>query len=204
MKPHNWSVLATLAGSWLWAGDAAKADEPIHRMLPLAVGNSWRYVHTKYDASTYEQLYHHQVAISISHTEVIEGHTYHVFTDVPYDEPPVPFFCVAGKRVRWEGDRLLFRERDQDVALFRFGGYPVDEIGDYSYVLPTSESDTPVEVETIAHPPGIPRRDGCLVPVGRTFTFYFGERHRLVYRWIWLGSSAVLTRQVSGQSVGAA
>lgn len=88
-------------------------------MLPLAVGNSWDYRHFVTDSETgtrHDEI----VTIGITHKENIEGHTYHVFSDMPYEDPPVPFFFLAGKKVRWEGNHLLFRQVDRDVALFRF------------------------------------------------------------------------------------
>ena len=175
MKLCKWSAAIVLGWGLSWAASWAEADEQIHQMLPLAVGNSWRYAH-----QVGEEEYR-DVTISITHTEAIEGHTYHVFSDMPYEDPPVTYFFLAGKKVRWEGDRLFFRERERDVALYRFGGYPVDEFGWYSYVIPETESDTWVVVGPHARLPGLPRKAGCLVPgFLREFSFRLNGDYRRV------------------------
>ena len=61
----------------LWAASWTEAEEQIHQMLPLAVGNSWEYQHVRIDTGTnayFEQF----VTISITHMEDIDGHTYYV------------------------------------------------------------------------------------------------------------------------------
>ncbi len=130
----------------LWSAFGAQADEKIHQMLPLAVGNNWEYQHGGIDTST-NTRFEHWVTISITHTEDIEGHTYYVFSDMPYGEPSVPHFFIAGKKVRWEGDHLLFRQQDRDVALYQFGGHPAnDKRGSYDYIISGPASDTMVKV----------------------------------------------------------
>ena len=118
-------------------------------MLPLAVGNSWEY---QIDISLYQgggpKLL---IPISITHTEEIDGiaysggglrgglHTYYVFSDLPDRMSrvkefyaPVPFFFLAGKKVRWSSDgKALFilAEWNQETEVFRFDGdYKVREI----------------------------------------------------------------------------
>lgn len=189
MKVRHWTViaLAMLGGSWLWAQDTPGADQPIHRMLPLAVGNSWTYEHTMRDSSTYALLSSHAVAISITHTEDIEGHTYHVFSGMPYDEPPVPFFFIAGKKVRWEGDHLLFREGDTDVVVYRFDHSVIDDLArfppsydytGYDYTIPETELDVSVVANEYGILPGLLRHAGCpMHPESHaTFSFYFDNR----------------------------
>ncbi len=171
MKLCKWSAVVLLGWGLSWAASWAEADEQIHQMLPLAVGNSWFYSHF------FGEEGYRRVTISITHTEDIEGHTYHVFSDMPYEDPPVDYFFLAGKKVRWEGDRLLFRQPDRDVALYRFGGYPVNEGGDYSYAIPETESDTLVFVVPHALLPGLPRKAGCPIHADslRTFSFRFND-----------------------------
>ena len=63
-------------------------------------------------------------------------------SDMPYKEPPVPYFFIAGKKVRWEGNHLLFRLEDRDVALYQFEDQDV-----YDYGIPETASDTLVVVD---------------------------------------------------------
>ena len=170
MKLCKWSAVVLLGWGLSWAASWAEADEQIHQMLPLAVGNSWFYSHF------FGEEGYRRVTISITHTEDIEGHTYHVFSDMPYEDPPVDYFFLAGKKVRWEGDRLLFRQRDRDVAPYRFGGYPVNKFGVYSYAIPETESDTLVFVVPHALLRGLPRKEGCPIADSlREFSFRFNS-----------------------------
>ena len=162
-----------------WAGSSeADDDQQPHQMLPLAVGNSWVYEHLP------GQEVDRDVTISITHTEDIDGHTYHVFSDMPYEDPPVPYFFIAGKKVRWENDRLLFRQQGEDVAFFRFDRSVfenperyewweprVDFEYAFEYVFPKIEIDTLTDTVAVAFPnwksydaflQGIPRIGGCL------------------------------------------
>ena len=98
--------------------------------LPLAVGNSWTYSHNYYDYGkdysqwpTYtEQLGTPRFTLSVLHTEVIDGHTYFVLSDMPDFWPPVPSYFIAGKKLRWAGNHLMERTTDGEQSLFRFGG----------------------------------------------------------------------------------
>ena len=109
--------------------------------LPLEIGNSWEYWHVRdylYDGTFYrEQL----VTIRITHTEDIEGHTYYVFSDLPYMEPTAPAFFLAGQKVRWEDNHLLVHQQGEDVALYQFKH-------DHSYPIPKmySEYALPIDV----------------------------------------------------------
>ena len=134
MKLCIWSVLVVLGWGSLWARSYAEADEPVHRMLPLAIGNTWEYWHGRY--YLYDGTFDHGqlVTIRITHTENIGRHTYYVFSDMPYEEPPVPAFFLAGKKVRWEDNHLLFRQQDEDVVLYQFKH-------DHLYAIPKIYSD---------------------------------------------------------------
>ncbi len=98
--------------------------------LPLEVGNEWTYEHEFYD---YEQNYDGdwsnfkapygvpQFTISVLRTEVIDGHTYFVMSDMPERWPPPPSFFIAGKKLRWAGDHLMERTASGEQVLYRFG-----------------------------------------------------------------------------------
>ena len=192
-----------------WVVSWAEAEERIHQMLPLAVGNSWVYDHFLPDSG--------DVTISITHTEDIEGHTYHVFSDMPYEDPPVPYFFIAGKKVRWEGDHLLFRQQDRDVAFFRFNhsvfenpeGYewwkPAEEV-EYDYVIPKTETETdtlvtvwPTWTQFDAFLQGVPRIGGCLQLDNRfVLLFYFSNN----YPNTWTGEAGFI--EGFGMSLSAA
>ena len=59
--------------------------------------------------------------VEITHTEWIGGHEYFVFSDAPYDWPPMPSLFWAGHKVRWnDDDVLLVRWNDTDMPLYDF------------------------------------------------------------------------------------
>ena len=123
------AVLVGLLGSGSAIADASD-------YLPLAVGNSWTYAHEYYDYENYETVYipwtnytaqfstlgTPQFSISVLRTEVIDGHTYFVISDMPDFWPPVPSYFIAGKKLRWAGNQLMERTADGEQSLFRFGG----------------------------------------------------------------------------------
>ena len=137
----------------LCAASWAKADDHEHQMLPLAVGNTWEYeyVFLRAGSGPYrpEELadgadYGGLIYIGITHTELIGKHTYYVFGNIVHEEgsplpqwlsevglelekPPLPFFFLAGKRVRFDGNWLVFNEHGYDFPAFWFGeGEPAD------------------------------------------------------------------------------
>ena len=59
--------------------------------------------------------------VEITHTEWIDGYEYFVFSDAPYDWPPMPVLFWAGHKVRWnDDDVLLVRWNDTDMPLYDF------------------------------------------------------------------------------------
>ena len=126
----------------LWAASWAEAQEPVataDQMLPLAVGNSWGYSHGYFNFLTDDptgDFFGQDITIRVTHTEEIEGHTYYVFSPMPYEDPPVLFFFLAGQKVRFDGNNLVFRGREGDIALYQF------KPGGHSYSIPETESDT--------------------------------------------------------------
>ena len=147
--------------------------------LPLAVGNSWTYEHDFYDidrlygdrsqwpAYTAQFPENPQFTITVERTEVIDGKTYYVLSDMPANWPPAPPHFIAGKKLRWEGTHLMERTADGEQAIFRFDGTTADyTLTDYrvagylnfrldrsdvyyqtGYTIPTTEGDNRVEVE---------------------------------------------------------
>ena len=181
MKWFKWGAIFLLSWVWFSAVSWAMADEDIHQMLPLAVGNSWDYEHVEYYPNARSaQL----VTLSITHTEDIERHTYYVFSDMPYEEPPVPYFFLAGKKVRWEGNHLLFRQQDRDVALYQF------QIGDQEVYYPISKtnSDTLVlasPLPTYGRSLGWPTKAGCVVRDELAAIAFYFIGHKVDYSREW-------------------
>ena len=156
---------------------AVATDYQASDYLPLAVGNSWTYEHY-HSHSDYNQYMSQwsayvaqfpempQVTITVERTEVIDGKTYYVISDMPANWPPAPPHFIAGKKLRWEGTHLMERTADGEQAIFRFDGTTEDYIrtddrwaGDLGfhnisdvyyqtgYTIPTTEGDNRVEVE---------------------------------------------------------
>ena len=62
----------------------------------------------------------------VLHTEVIDGKTYYVISDMPADWPPAPPHFIAGKKLRWQGTRLMERTDEGEQATFRFDATSAD------------------------------------------------------------------------------
>ena len=89
--------------------------------LPLAVGNSWTYVHEYYDRRHPALNATMSLTIAVTGTTVVNQRTYYVFSGSPYDYPPIPHFAMAGKTVRWSADGdLIELTPTGEVCLFRF------------------------------------------------------------------------------------
>ena len=113
--------------------------------LPLEVGNQWtykqRYLNLAYSGSWWERNpeirilfevpggYRHppdsllsgerEFTIEITHTEMIDGSEYFVFSHADYDWPPLPTLFWAGQKVRLSDEGvLLFRWDEQDIPLY--------------------------------------------------------------------------------------
>ena len=142
--------------------------------MPLAVGNSWTFVHRWSDlhdrfgslsqwsayvearnsagqadqtAGTYPT-----VTITVERAEEIDGDTYYVLSGMPSAGwPPAPPHFVAGKKLRWDGTRLVEHTGAREQALYRFDG--PDEEG---YTIPTSEGDKRVAVRILHIQPSWP------------------------------------------------
>ena len=132
---------------------AQQQTKNVEDYLPLAVGNSWTYEQVVLDArmnldgshlnpSTTDPV--EQFTISILSTEVIDGETYYVFSEVPgtlvYD---VPDHFIGGKKLRWNGNHLTEHDGTSELSLYRFDmpTSPENWI-ENSYSIPTTEGDT--------------------------------------------------------------
>ena len=140
---------------------AAATDYEASDYLPLAVGNSWTYTHRYRDVSTRDhdiELYpaYYQwsardestnylpkFTITVRGTEVIDGKTYYVLSDMPANWPPAPPYFIAGKKLRWEGTHLMERTADGEQAIYRFDG--ANEAG---YPISTDKGTNRVTVES--------------------------------------------------------
>ena len=138
---------------------AAATDYQAADYLPLAVGNSWTYEHIYLDedpemiqwpAYTDQFPEEPQFTITVERTEVIDGKTYYVLSDMPTNWPPAPPHFIAGKKLRWEGTHLMERTADGEEAIYRFDG--ANEAG---YVISTDEGANQFAVKVIFEP--VPR-----------------------------------------------
>ena len=109
--------LVLLIASYTASGQSFRPED----FLPLAVGNSWTYVHEYYDERHPDLSASMSLTIAVTGTTVVNHHTYYVFSESPYDYPPIPPFAMAGKTVRWSADGdLLELTPTGEVCLFRF------------------------------------------------------------------------------------
>ena len=88
---------------------AAATDYQVSDYLPLAVGNSWTYEHEYYDNTLAAaspnipritdpgELAPDSRFTSVLNTEVIDGKTYYVISDMPANWPPAPPHFIAGQ-----------------------------------------------------------------------------------------------------------
>ena len=130
---------------------AAATDYQESDHLPLAVGNSWTYEHYHSDHNHHRSQWSAYVAqfpetpqftIRVERTEVIDGKTYYVISDMPANWPPAPPLFIAGKKLRWKGTHLMQRTSDGEQAIFRFDG--TNKTG---YEITTDEGDIQISVE---------------------------------------------------------
>lgn len=146
-------TLAALVGL---AVPAAATEYEASDYLPLAVGNSWTFHHEAFDEdekwlpggadpSTWPAYAAHlpktpSFTITVERTEVIDGKTYYVLSDMPSGGwPPAPPHFLAGKKLRWQGAHLMERtDSGEQESLFRFDGPG-------AYTIPTTEGDNEVQ-----------------------------------------------------------
>ena len=161
---------------------AVATDYQASDYLPLAVGNSWTYVHEYYAFDTnnggfkqYSEYVNRfpvpapgepygfpEFTISVLNTEVIDDKTYYVLSDMPANWPPAPPHFIAGKKLRWEGTHLMERTADGERSVFRFDG-----ANDAGYAVETDEGDNLIKTQVHSHPNGYWK--------GYWFSFYGSE-----------------------------
>ena len=160
MVRYNWIALVLLCslGS-AWADNIEL--NPLD-YVPLAVGNRWTYEHV-YQNHLHEEGYPFDipgyplgeppdsltsviktVTIEITHTEVIDGLEYFVFSDPDYTWPPLSYFFWGGKKVRLSDEGfLVFRGHEQDIPVYDFGqphlGYSYEYMGAFPRGASTEE-----------------------------------------------------------------
>ncbi len=142
-------VLATLAPLASQTTTFAVSDH-----LPLAVGNSWTYEVWFYDHEPdavtytgYRDSESKRVTLTILKTEVLDGETYYVFSDMPTGWPPAPVHSVAGKKLRWNGNNLTEHNGTSSFSVLQFREGPEDGSVFYEYTVSPSEADGNTKVK---------------------------------------------------------
>ena len=152
--------------------------------VSLAVGNRWTYEHSylnervidpdseklepveipgyPYDQrgnlippDSLKYVYDKPLTIEITHTEVIDGLEYFVFSDADYTWPPLPALFWDGKKVRLSDEGfLVFRWNGQDVPVYDFDHHHLDEHlarriakNSYTFTLPGESGTIEVKIQ---------------------------------------------------------
>ena len=186
-------------------GDADPIEIELNPLeyLPLAVGNRWTYEHVYASAlhGTMKELlpledewsfpidptsYPKQtVTIEITHTEVIDGLEYFVFSEADYAWPPFPSFFFEGKKVRLsEEGILMFRWEGQDIPVYDFGG--TSNPHGYVGTFPRGSSTEQFRVGRVYTPYQHPRVDFSIGhPLEPEIAFLKGYGVGRVYSYVW-------------------
>ena len=153
---------ATVAALIAWSGPAFPQPPSQYKAsdyLPLAVGNSWTFKHQwaddherfgpasqwpAYQPALQEADDWPSITITVERTEEIDGETYYVLSGMPENWPPAPPHFVAGKKLRWDGTRLVEHTGTGELVLYRFDGANED-----GYTIPTTEGDNRVVVKIL-------------------------------------------------------
>ena len=91
------------------------------------------------------------LTIEITHTEVIDGLEYFVFSDADYTWPPLPALFWDGKKVRLSDEGfLVFRWNGQDVPVYDLDHHHFDKPNrlknKYTFALPGESGTTKVNI----------------------------------------------------------
>ena len=128
----------------------------VQKFLPLTVGNSWTYKHEVADDRgnsdgtwvSAERTVTTEFTVSVLRSELIDGETYFVISDVPGNVPRVPKHFIGGKKLRWDGNDLVEHDGRSETSLYQFGSR--DLANDYSwreYSIPSTHQDTSVQTQ---------------------------------------------------------
>ncbi len=150
-------LMLVISTSAVGAEKAQTAGYRSSDYLPLVVGNSWVYRHEASDTEDgvmgLGQGVYDEITVSIDTTKVIGGKTYYVFSDMPAGAPAPPH-CIVGKKVRWDGHRLMEHTGSGEVSIFQF------DPNRTTYTILDTHGDTAVEVilreEDAGYPSGRP------------------------------------------------
>ena len=104
--------------------------------------HEWYSTYYRWPARANELPYPHGrlVSITVQGTEVIDGKTYYVLSDLPDNWPPAPSYFIAGKKLRWAGTHLMERTADGERSVFRFDG-----ANDAGYTVETDGVSSPIK-----------------------------------------------------------
>ncbi len=145
----RWSseMLTCLAALFLLAAAPLAAQEKnVEDYLPLAVGNSWTYLHRFIDdRQNTDGSYVNpsregrtEFTISILRTEIIEGDTYYVFSNLTSDlSVDRPDHFIGGKKLRWEGTQLMEHDGFSSFSIYHFDIPTTDSRVRYYPIQPT-------------------------------------------------------------------
>ncbi len=144
-------MLTYLAALFLLAAAPLAAQEKnVEDYLPLAVGNSWTYLHIIYDDrqntdGSYLNLTgtgRTEITTSILRTEVIDGDTYYVFSNPTSDLPvDIPDHFIGGKKLRWEGTQLMEHDGVSSFSIYHFD-IPTSDFHEKYYSIQPTVGDT--------------------------------------------------------------
>ena len=154
MRTHIHHLTAALAATLIgWSSPAPlpASDYGAADFLPLAVGNSWTFLHLVSDRHggifdhserwpAWEQAYRDnvpRVTITVERTEVFGDTTDYVLSGMPASWPPAPPHCPVGKKLRWKGSELMERTDTGERSFFRFDGPD-------AYTIPWTHGDDEV------------------------------------------------------------
>ena len=148
----RWSseMLIYLAALFLLAAPLAAQEKNVEDYLPLAVGNSWTYLHSFVDdRQNTDGSYlnpsgtgNTEITISILRTEIINGDTYYVFSNPTTDLPvEIPDHFIGGKKLRWEGTQLMEHDGVSSFSIYHFD-IPTSDFHEKYYSIQPTVGDT--------------------------------------------------------------
>ena len=147
MRTYRHHLMAALVAALIALSGPAFAPAPDNEpadFLPLAVGNSWTFVHWVADmyAGVFPSAeghfgYEDTVTVTVERTEVFGDTTYYVLSDMPAGSLAPPPHCPVGKKLRWKGSELMERTDTGERSFFRFEGPPL-------YTIPLTHGDDEV------------------------------------------------------------